>query len=144
MVFTIPELPKYERGFLSHSRPLPSVEVAYHYKLPNCPGKSSIGILVTFPPNSATPPHKHAGASVSVLVLEGSVINKMNDEETQVLTKGESFFEAPCCHHKVSNNYSTTEVARILATMVVDDEVVDKGGYGALTVIDEEYADVKL
>ncbi|KAJ4153766.1 hypothetical protein LMH87_010240 [Akanthomyces muscarius] len=139
MVFTIPELPKYERG-----RPLPAVELAYHYKLPNCPGKSSIGIIVNFPPNAATPPHRHAGASVSVLVLEGQVINKMNDEETCVLAKGESFFEAPCCHHRVSNNYSATEPAKLLATMVVDDEVVEKGGYEALTVIDEEFRDVKL
>lgn len=120
------------------------MDLAYHYKLPNCPGKSSIGLLVTFPPGACTPPHRHAGASVSVLVLEGKVINKMNNEPTQVLEKGESFFEAPGCHHKVSNNYSTTETAKILATMVVDNEVVETGGYEALTVIDEEYRDVKL
>lgn len=120
------------------------MELAYHYKLPNCPGKSSIGLIVNFPPGAATPPHRHAGASVSVLVLEGQVINKMNDEETCVLGQGESFFEAPCCHHKVSSNYSATEPAKLLATMVVDDEVVEQGGYEALTVIDEEFRDVKL
>ena len=129
---------------LMFSRPLPSVDLAYHYKLPNCPGKSSIGVIANFPPNSSTPPHRHAGASVSVLVLEGQVINKMNDGPTQVLAKGESFFEAPGCHHRVSDNYSATEPAKILATFVIDDSVVENGGYGALTVIDEEFADVKL
>lgn len=120
------------------------MELAYHYKLPNCPGKSSIGLIVTFPPNSSTPPHRHAGASVSVLILEGKVINKMNNEDTCVLEKGESFFEAPGCHHRVSDNYSDSEPAKLLATMVVDNEVVEKGGYQALTVFDEEYRDIKL
>lgn len=79
-----------------------------------------------------------------MLVLEGQVINKMNDGPTQVLGKGESFFEAPGCHHRVSDNYSATEPAKILASFVIDEEVVEKGGYDALTVIDEEFQDVKL
>ncbi len=94
---------------------------------------------MTFPPNASTPPHRHAGASVSVLVLEGTVLNKMNDSPTQVIETGGTFFEAPGCHHRVSDNYSTTETAKILATMVVDTEVVEKGGLAALVVIDEEY-----
>ncbi|RAO74309.1 uncharacterized protein BHQ10_010321 [Talaromyces amestolkiae] len=131
--------PSYDR-----SRPLPSVELAYQYQLPNCPGKSSIGLKVTFPPNASTPPHRHAGASVSVLVLEGTVLNKMNEEPTRTFTKGGSFFEAPRCHHKVSDNYSTTESAVILATLVVDTEVVERGGIAALTVFDEEYRDIQF
>jgi quercetin dioxygenase-like cupin family protein len=131
--------PKYNR-----SRPLASVELAYQYKLPNCPGKSAVGLKVTFPPNASTPPHRHAGASVSVLVLEGAVLNKMNNEPTRVFTRGGSFFEAPKCHHKVSDNYSTTESAVILANLVVDTEVVERGGIAALTVFDEEYRDIQF
>jgi hypothetical protein len=63
----------------------------------------------------------------------------MNKEPTVIFKKGESFFEAPGCHHKVSDNYSTTEQAKILATLVVDHEVVDEGGIEALVVIDDEY-----
>jgi hypothetical protein len=74
---------------------------------------------------------------VSVLVLEGAVLNKMNNEPTRVLTKGGNFFEAPKCHHKVSDNYSTTESAVILATLVVDTEDVERGGIAALTFFDE-------
>lgn len=81
---------------------------------------------------------------MSVLVLEGAVLNRMNDEPTRVFTKGGSFFEAPRCHHKVSDNYSTTESAVILATLVVDTEVVERGGIAALTVFDEEYRDIEL
>ncbi|KAL2201627.1 cupin domain-containing protein [Sarocladium strictum] len=130
----VPDPPAYDK-----TRPFPSIELAYKYKLPNCPGKYSIGLLVTFPPNASTPPHRHAGASVSVLVLEGAVLNKMNKEPTAIFENGESFFEAPGCHHKVSDNYSKTEQAKILATLVVDYEVVDKGGIEALVVIDDEY-----
>jgi len=115
------------------------VELVYHNRLPNCPGKSCVGLLVTFPPNASTPPHRHAGASLSALVLEGTVLNKMNDGPTHVIGAGGTFFEAPGCHHKVSANYSTTEPAKIFATLVVDTEVVDKGGIEALVVIDEEY-----
>lgn len=81
---------------------------------------------------------------MSVLVLEGTVLNKMNEEPTRTFTKGESFFEAPRCHHKVSDNYSTIESAVILATLVVDTEVVERGGIGALTVLDEEYRDIQF
>ena len=112
--------------------------------LPNCPGKSSIGLLVTFPPNAATPPHRHAGAAVSALVLEGSVLNKMNSDPTRVFDKGGSWFEAPGCHHLVSANLSTTESAKIIATLVVDTEVVEKGGVKALVEFDDEYKDIHL
>jgi hypothetical protein len=82
--------------------------------------------LVDFPPNASTPPHTHAGASVSVYVLKGSLLNKMNDGPTQVI-------------HVTSDNYSTTEPAQILATMVVDTKIVEEGGVAALVVIDPEY-----
>ena len=81
---------------------------------------------------------------MSVLVLEGAVLNKMNNEPTRVFTPGGSFFEAPKCHHKVSDNYSTTESAVILANLVVDTEVVEVGGLAALIVFDEEYGDIRF
>nr|ODN88570.1 hypothetical protein L203_02576 [Cryptococcus depauperatus CBS 7841] len=134
---TIPDPPPYDR-----SRPLTLPSLIYQHKLPNCPGKSQVGILVNFPPNAATPPHRHPEASVSAYVLKGTVVNKMNNEPTRVIEAGGTFFEAPGCHHKVSDNYSTTETAQLLATLVVDTEVVEKGGLAALTVFDEEYKDV--
>ncbi|KHN97487.1 cupin domain-containing protein [Metarhizium album ARSEF 1941] len=135
----VPDPPKYDR-----SRPLPSVELAYRYKLPNCPGKSSIGLTVTFPPHASTPPHTHAGAAVSVLVLQGTVLNKMNSEPTRVFGAGGSWFESPGCHHVVSDNHSASEPAKLLATLVVDTEVVETGGVAALVVFDDEYKDVQL
>jgi hypothetical protein len=72
-------------------------------------------------------------------VLKGAVLNKMNNGPTKVFEKGGTFFEAPGCHHKVSDNYSATEEAQILASLVVDTEIMEKGGVEALVEIDEEY-----
>lgn len=66
----------------------------------------------------------------------------MNDGPTQVFEQGESWFEAPGCHHKVSDNYSLTGSAKLFATLVVDTEVVEKGGVAALVEYDEEYQDI--
>lgn len=68
----------------------------------------------------------------------------MNDGPTKVFGKGGTWFEAPGCHHKVSDNYSATEEAQLLATFVIDSEVIEKGGVEALVEIDEEYLDAKV
>lgn len=124
------------------SRPAPTIQVAYRYELVNSPGKSIIGLLVRFPPNGSSPPHRHGGASVVGYVIEGTLLNKMNDSPVKVINKGETWYEAPGCHHKISDNYSETETATLLATFVVDTKVVEEGGYGALVQVDEEYRDV--
>lgn len=123
---------------------MPSIAPAFQYKLVNVPGKSIIGLTVSFPPNAASPPHRHGGASVAAVVLEGAVFNKMNNDPTTVIETGGTWYEAPGCHHRVSANHSKTEPAKILATFVVDTEVVEDGGLAALVQVDEEYRDVKL
>ncbi|KAH8590648.1 hypothetical protein B0O99DRAFT_691429 [Bisporella sp. PMI_857] len=128
------------------SRPMPDVQLLYTREIPNAPGKSMVGILVTFAPGTSTPPHTHAGAFIAVAVLQGAVFNKMNDDPLKVFKKGESFFENPGCHHVVSDNFDRGvgiaggkgETAVILATMVVDTKTAE-AGLEALVVIDEEY-----
>jgi quercetin dioxygenase-like cupin family protein len=68
----------------------------------------------------------------------------MNDSPTQVLEKGESWFEMPGCHHKISMNASDTEELVLLATFVVESKVVEEGGMAALVVVDQEYKDVDM
>ena len=101
-------------------------------------------MLVKFPPNGSTPPHRHGGASVVGYIVEGTALNKMNDEPTRVLKQGDTWYEAPGCHHRVSDNHSTTEPMTLLATFVVDTRVMEEGGPGALVQIDEEYKDVEF
>ena len=106
------------------SSPLPILEIVYKYKLPNTPDKTILGLKVTLPPGACTPPHTHHGASVAVHVMSGTVLNKMNDEPMTVKKAGESFFEAPGCRHRISDNASLTEEASLLATMVLETDIV--------------------
>lgn len=72
------------------------------------------------------------------------MLNKMNNEPTRVIEAGGTWYEAPGCHHKVSANVSATEPATLLATFIVDTQVVEEGGLAALVQVDEEYRDVQL
>lgn len=68
----------------------------------------------------------------------------MNDSPTTVLAKGETWYEAPGCHHRTSANASDVDELSFLATFVVHTEVIEKGGIESLVVVDEEYRDVQL
>ncbi|KAF9890403.1 hypothetical protein FE257_006071 [Aspergillus nanangensis] len=122
--------------------PLGNVTIAYQYKLSNSPGKTIVGLLVEFPPNAATPPHRHGGAAVSAYVLSGTLLNKMNDEPMQVISKGGSWYEAPGCHHRISANASKTEPATFFVTLVIETEKLEREGPGVLVQYDEEWVDV--
>ena len=96
-------------------------------------------MLVTFPPHGSTPPHRHGGASVAAYVLHGTALNKMNDGPTRVMKEGDSWYEAPGCHHRVSDNVSKEEELVLVATFVIERAVLEREGEGALVQIDEEY-----
>jgi quercetin dioxygenase-like cupin family protein len=90
---------------------------------------------VSFPPDGWTPPHTHAGATVVAVVTEGEVLSGMNGNPPSVYKVGENFRELPGCHHTVGENNSKEVPAKIVATFVVDTEVV-KAGYQNLVVLD--------
>ncbi|KAK3065239.1 hypothetical protein LTS18_005276 [Coniosporium uncinatum] len=138
----LPRPPKSNPSNRIYSKPRPAIKLLYHYPLANVPNFSILALSVSFPPGGQTPPHRHGGASVAGMVLSGTGYNKMNDEPTKVLEKGETWYEAPGCHHRVSANASETEGLEILATFVVETSVVEEGGAGALVIVDEEYMDV--
>jgi quercetin dioxygenase-like cupin family protein len=100
---------------------------------------SVVGFQITFPPNGSTPPHTHAGAFLSANVVSGYVLNKMNDDPMEMFGPTEVWKENPGCHHVISDNASATESAVIVVNMIVDTEVVERGGVMALVVIDEKY-----
>ena len=60
----------------------------------------------------------------------------MNGNPPKIYEAGESFVELPGCHHTVSENSRGDQRAKLIATFVVDTEVV-KLGYERLVVIDE-------
>ena len=118
---------------------MPALELVSQYRLMNCPGKTIVGLRVDFPPNGSTPPHRHGGASVSAYVVGGTLLNKMNNDPMKVIETGSSWYEAPGCHHRISDNASKTEPATLFATMILDTEEFEHDGMAALIQIDEGY-----
>lgn len=121
----------------NRARSRETLKVLYDYELSNAPGKSIVGVEVTYGPGGWTPPHRHAGATVVALVTEGSLLSGMNGNPPKVYEVGESFREMPGCHHTVSKNNSDEHGTKFIAVFIVDTDVVKKG-YGALVEIDDE------
>lgn len=96
---------------------------------------------MTLPPNAATPPHRHGGAAVLALMLRGASRDQMNAEkEPTVRGAGETFYEAPGCHHVKAENAceGEGEETQFYAVFIVDDEYFEKEGYNGLLVLDAE------
>ncbi|KAL4975518.1 hypothetical protein BDW66DRAFT_151806 [Aspergillus desertorum] len=119
--------------------PMAKTTIAYQNKLVNCPGMTIVGMLVEYPPNGATPPHRHGGASVSAYVIHGSLLKKMNSEPMRVIKQGGSWYEAPGCHHRISANASQTEPAAFFVNFVIDSETLKREGLTVLVQFDAEY-----
>jgi len=101
--------------------PPATVSPAFREAIPNIPGKSIIAAVVTYPPGGKTPPHHHArSAFVTGYVLSGEIRSQVDDGKVQVLKAGESFSEPPGALHRISENASATEPAKLLAIFVVD------------------------
>ncbi|KAM5349653.1 hypothetical protein ACJ41O_006158 [Fusarium nematophilum] len=119
-------------------RPTVDVAVSHIHQPPNLPDKTWIGLLVTAPPNAATPPHSHAGAAVVATVIRGHVLNQMvhthadpktgdksiQDSGAKVYGPGESWYEAPGCHHVRSETVGDAE-AVFIANLIVNTDVFE-------------------
>lgn len=97
------------------------ITMVFNHVLPNVPGKSMKGVLVTYAPGGSSPAHTHPhSAFIYATVLKGAIRSKVNDGPVKVYHAGESFAELPGDHHGVSANASDTEPAQLLAVFVVD------------------------
>ena len=89
--------------------------------IPNLPGKRLVSRVIDYPPGVRSVPHRHAeSAFIYVYVLSGLIRSQVDDEPARVYRAGETWFESPGAHHRVSENASDTESARLLAVIVVD------------------------
>jgi quercetin dioxygenase-like cupin family protein len=94
---------------------------AFDNPIPNIPGKSLLGVVVSYPPGGHSAPHRHApSAFITAYVLEGAVRSQVDDGPVRVYRAGEYFVEKPGAHHMVSENASQTEPAKMLAIFVLD------------------------
>ena len=98
-----------------------TVTPAFQEAIPNIPGKSLTGIVVSYPPGGKTPAHTHACSAFIVgYVLSGSIRSQVNGGKIQVFHVGEHWMEPPGAHHQISENASTTEPASLLAISAAD------------------------
>ncbi|MEN3374912.1 MAG: hypothetical protein V7604_267 [Hyphomicrobiales bacterium] len=98
-----------------------TVAPAFRQTIPNIPGKSLVAVVVSYAPGAKSASHHHASSAfISAYVLSGAVRSQVDDEPAKVYRAGESWFEQPGAHHKISENASATEPAQLLAIFVVD------------------------
>ena len=108
---------------MAHGTPLSeTVTVAANEAIPNVPGKRLLSVIVDYPPGAQSPSHHHAkSAFIYAYVLSGEVRSQVDKGPVRTYRPGESWFENPGAHHRVSANASDTNPARLLAVFIVDD-----------------------
>lgn len=93
----------------------------FERELPNVPGKSLLAVEVDYPPGGASPPHRHPASSfIYAYVVSGAIVSAVDDEAPRVYRAGESFYEAPGAHHRISRNASSSRPAKLLAVFIKD------------------------
>jgi quercetin dioxygenase-like cupin family protein len=114
------------------------VKPVFEHALPNAQGKRMVAVVVSYAPGAKSPAHHHApSAFIYAYVLSGAIRSQVDDGPAKVYQAGESFFEMPGSHHRISENASDREPASLLAVFVVDAN--DKH----LTLPDPKQADPK-
>ena len=103
-------------------QPAPATKVTPLMKeaLPEFPGREVTILTLDIPPGASSPPHRHPGHHVFGFVIEGSYKIKVGEGPETVLTKGQTFHEAPGQLHAVSANASQTEPAKVVVFMVLE------------------------
>jgi quercetin dioxygenase-like cupin family protein len=85
--------------------------------LPDYPGKEALVLMVTYPPGSADPVHRH-NADAFVYVLEGSIVMGVRGGKTVTLTPGQTFYEGPSDVHTIGRNASASKPAKFLVVLL--------------------------
>lgn len=97
------------------------VSPAFKEAISNIPGKSIVAVTVDYPPGGKSGAHHHAkSAFITGYVLSGAIRSQVDDGPVKTYKAGEHFTETPEAHHRVSENASDTEPAKLLAIFVVD------------------------
>ena len=98
-----------------------TVTVAAEEPIPNRSGKRLVSHIVDYAPGGNSVAHRHApSAFIYAYVVSGEIRSQVDGEPARVYKAGESWFEKPGAHHRVSANASETAPARLLAVLIVD------------------------
>jgi quercetin dioxygenase-like cupin family protein len=88
--------------------------------LAEVPGREVRMIVLDIPAGGGSGPHRHPGHYTFGYVLEGAYRIKVDDGAEQVLTAGQTFYEAPGQLHAVSRNGSDSAPAKVLVVVVME------------------------
>jgi quercetin dioxygenase-like cupin family protein len=98
-----------------------TVTVIADEPITNVPGKRLVSVIVDYLPGASSVGHHHAGSAfIYAYVLAGQIRSQVNDEPVRVYRQGDTWFEPPAAHHRVSENASGAEPARLLAVFIID------------------------
>jgi quercetin dioxygenase-like cupin family protein len=104
----------------SQQAPPTTVTTLMKQAMSDIPGREVVMVMLDIPPGGGSPPHRHPGQHIFGYVLEGTYKLKLDQGPETVLTKGQTFYEAPGQLHAVSANASQTEPAKVLAVIVAE------------------------
>jgi quercetin dioxygenase-like cupin family protein len=108
-----------EQASSTSTAPMAKVADLMTKALKDYPGKEGKMILVTYPPGSVDPVHRHH-AHAFVYVLEGSIVMGLNGDKPVTLGPGQTFYEGPDDIHTVGRNASKTKPAKFLVLLLKD------------------------
>ena len=110
----------FHLGTVAAQQQAPANKVSQLMKqtLGDVPGREVMMITLDILPGGGSPAHRHPGAHNFGYVLEGAYKIKVDDGPETVLTKGQTFYEAPGQLHAVSSYASNTEPAKVLVVVV--------------------------
>lgn len=98
-----------------------TVKTVFERAIPHIPGKSLIALEVTYTPGGKSPSHYHPNSAfIYAHVVSGAIRSQVGEEPAKVYRAGEGWYENPGSHHRVSENASDSEPAKLLAVFVVD------------------------
>lgn len=137
-----PPAQEEEKTEMNLRRPVVDIKVMYQHQPSNVPGMTYLGLKVTAPANAATPPHRHGGAAVVAVMVQGSMLNQMEcngeHEGPKIYSKGECWYEPPGCHHVRSENAGDEEAVFIANLIVKTKKIEELGILKALFQIDAD------
>jgi quercetin dioxygenase-like cupin family protein len=105
-------------GVVAQQQAATKVSQLMKQTLGDVPGREVMMITLDIPPGGGSPAHRHPGAHNFGYVLEGAYKIKVDSGPETVLTKGQTFYEAPGQLHAISSNASNTEPAKVLVVAV--------------------------